>query len=161
MPQDKGSGRVEYRPAQRRLRLILSAVFTLWAAIGLVLLLSAIGPLGFPQLGLIIVWLVPYMLNCAFGRTITDERGVRIWRPIGRRECAWTDVADITTRRKSGGSEVRYDMWLYVHQLDGRSFRLPAPMTSSAFQDKQFEAKRDAIIQQWQRATGKDPALGP
>ncbi|MFH8812668.1 hypothetical protein ACH4GZ_36625 [Streptomyces hygroscopicus] len=160
-PRDEWSGRVEYRPAQRRLWLVLSAVFTSWAAIGLLLLLAGIGPLGFAQLGLVAVWFVPYLLNCAFGRTITDERGIRAWRPCRRRECAWTDVADITARRKSGGSEVRYDIWLYVHRVDGRSFRLPAPMTSSAFQDEEFEAKREAIVQRWRHAIGNEPAPGP
>ncbi|EST21164.1 hypothetical protein [Streptomyces niveus] len=73
---------------------------------------------------------------------------------MGRHSGHWHDIAGIGVHRVSGGSEVRYDKWVRVTR-PGTSFRLPAPMTSSAGQDDTFEEKLEDITLRRHRATGR------
>ncbi|AQU69278.1 PH domain-containing protein [Streptomyces niveus] len=147
---------VEYRPAQRRFVLWVCGVFTAWGVV-------AMGVIGFGSpgflswLGLALITFVPYLLNNALGRTRVDEQGIHVHRPLGRHSGHWRDIADIGVHRVSGGSEIRYDKWIRVTRHDGTSFRLPAPMTSSAYQDDTFEEKLEDITARWRRATGGTP----
>ncbi|MEV8405417.1 PH domain-containing protein [Streptomyces niveus] len=145
---------VEYRPAQRRFVLWFCGVFTVWGVVAVgVFILGSPGFLSW--LGLAFITFIPYLANNAFGVTRVDEKGIRVWRPVGRHSGHWHDIADIGVHRVGGGSEVRYDKWIRVTRHDGTSFRLPAPMTSSAYQDDTFEEKLEDITLRWHRATGR------
>ncbi|MET4925187.1 PH domain-containing protein [Streptomyces sp. PSRA5] len=145
---------VEYRPAQSRFVLCFCGVFTVWGLVSVgVFIFGSPGALSW--LGLALITFIPYLANNALGVTRVDETGIRVRRPVGRHSAHWHDIADIGVHRVGGGSEVRYDKWIRVTRHDGTSFRLPAPMTSSAYQDDTFEAKLEDITLRRRRATGR------
>ncbi len=93
------------------------------------------------------VLLLVYGLDM-FSRTVTDDTGLRVRRPLRRRGYAWSEIAGITAFQDAarGVSTTR----VRIELVSGASFKLPMPLhSSSGASDLEFDQKVEAIVARW------------
>jgi hypothetical protein len=151
---------VEFRLKQRVQLVCWGAFSATWPLLagGLRLFTNQRHPLILTA-GVAGILLAVITINMAFGRTTIDSAGVRTWRPLRRRTCAWHEIEAITVREEGGGGG-GLDFKIEIHKTNGRSFKLPAPMDSSNGRDPHFNDKAQQIRNRWATATGRDQETG-
>ncbi|MFF4824302.1 hypothetical protein [Streptomyces sp. NPDC001312] len=155
----RAGARVEYRTPDRKRALVLSALLVAWGVGSLVRVLLGHFSGFVDILGLALCALAPFILNTSLAKTVLDDRGIHVWRPLWRRTVRWQDVRSVATEEKSsrgfGAHRVR------VHRHKGGALWLPAPyvdLRASKEETDRFAAQAAQIITRWQAHTTVDGA---
>lgn len=102
---------------------------------------------GFPDpaaaVGLLLTVLGLVCLYAASARVSADARGLRSRTLLRRRDMPWSDVADLRTYVQYGRNQEIHRVSVLLR--DGRTRRLPLPISASSGDRAAFDAKLDAL----------------
>ena len=122
------------RPGQRKQLLAYALGCVLVAVVcAVVSALQGVGHNGgrsgyfVPILAVVAAVNAVFLVDTAFGRTVVDQEGVTLWRPLRRRVVRWDDV-DAFEQKESGDGDVSR---VLLRTGSGRRRVLPAPMNAS------------------------------
>ena len=90
-----------------------------------------------PLLGVVAVVNAVVLGDSAFGRTVVNDAGVTLWRPLRRRTVRWDDVDSFEDRESAEGDVSR----VVLVTASGSRRVLPAPMNASWGRDDELGAR--------------------
>jgi Bacterial PH domain len=143
------------RRGQRR-RLLFGALGCVLAAVVcavlslLHVLTGARSQFTLPLLGVVAMVNAVVLADSAFGRTVVNEAGVTLWRPLRRRTVGWEDVDSFEDRESGDGDVSRV---VLVTGSGGRRV-LPAPMNASWGRDDELGARVQELRARLEMARG-------
>ncbi|MFF5725530.1 PH domain-containing protein [[Kitasatospora] papulosa] len=118
---------------------------------------------GFPDpaaaVGLLLAVLGPVCLYAATARVNADAHGLRSWTLLRRRNMPWSDVADLRTYVQYGRNQEIHRVSVLLR--DGRTRRLPLPISVSSADRTVFDAKLHALRALHRRHGGPEASHVP
>ncbi|MEY9906490.1 hypothetical protein ABIA35_002710 [Catenulispora sp. MAP12-49] len=130
------------RPGQRR-KLLACAIGCVLAAVAcavfsfLHVFHGGRSQFTVPLLGVVAVVNAVVLGDSALGRTVVNEGGVTLWRPLRRRTVRWDDIDSFEDRESGEGDVSR----VVLVTASGSRRVLPAPMNASWGRDDELGAR--------------------
>ncbi|MEV7104559.1 PH domain-containing protein [Streptomyces atroolivaceus] len=138
------AGEVNRRPLRRRALWCLVALGAAGAGLAAVRAVHVGGPLDvWVAVGLLLALLCLVLLHAATAQVSADARGLRVRTLLRRQNMPWPDIADLRMYIQRGRNQDVYRVSVLMR--DGRTRRLPLPLSGSSDDRAGFEAKLDAL----------------